>query len=46
MFFIELERPLSGQADVQPETLEIGLPNDRFTPESGRWGNIGSNGRN
>ena len=26
-----IERPLSGKADIQPETLEIGLPNGRYT---------------
>jgi hypothetical protein len=30
-----VERPLLRKADVQPWTPEIGLPNDRFPPETG-----------
>jgi hypothetical protein len=36
LVFAVLERPLSGKADIQPETSEIGFPNDRYTLQSGR----------
>ncbi len=34
--FEHSERPLSGKADIQPETSEIGLPNDRYAPQTSR----------
>ncbi len=30
------ERPLSGKADIETESSEIGSPSVRFTPDSGR----------
>ncbi len=35
------ERPLSGKADIKPETPEIESENVRFTPGSGHSANIG-----
>ena len=39
------ERPLPGKADVQILTLEISLPNDRYTPVSGHQADTMSRGR-
>ena len=39
--FTRVERPLSMKADIELGTREIGLSNDRFTPESGRSRIIG-----
>ena len=33
--FGQLERPLSGKADIQPGARENRFPNDRFPPETG-----------
>ena len=33
---VAFERPLSGKADVQILALEISLPSDRYTRDSGR----------
>ncbi len=33
--FQQIERPLSGKADIKPETPEIESENVRFTPGSG-----------
>jgi len=41
----KVERPLLVKADIQSGPPEIGLPNDRFTPESSRWSNIAVNDR-
>ena len=37
-YFRVSERPLSGKADVPPGALENRFANDRFTPETGHWG--------
>jgi len=39
------ERPLSGKADIRPETSKIWMLHDRFNPGSGRWAIIGLKGR-
>jgi len=43
--FVVPERPLSGKADIKPETPEIESENVRFTPGSGHWANIDQKGR-
>ena len=39
--FSLIECPVSVQADIQEQRPENLASNDRFTPGSGRWGNIG-----
>ncbi len=39
------KRPLSGKADIKPETPEIESENVRFAPGSGHSGNIEANDR-
>ena len=39
------KRPLSGKADIQPETLKFRVSSGRYTPESGHSVDMMSKGR-
>jgi len=45
LFFGVIERPLWRKADINDWASEIGVINDRFTPESGHWARLGVNDR-